>query len=107
MIDDVYDLTRRKHLPIQNTSADILQFAVTQYNGNPVINCLTIAYFFSNTPNIPVENSGGFGMILTFQGFIRIIFFMALTKDTYTNLYIDNGGTGSVPTWRGWEKISS
>lgn len=105
--DDVYDLTKRKHLPILNTSEDILQFALAQYNGNPVSNCLTIAYFFSNTPNIPVENTGGFGMILTFSGFIRIIFFIALSKDVYTKLYLNNGGTDSVPTWKGWEKISS
>lgn len=46
-------------------------------------------------------------MILTFSGFIRIIFFIALSKDVYTKLYLNNGGTDSVPTWKGWEKISS
>lgn len=53
---------------------------------------------------MPVSGNGGIVMILTTNAFIRIIFFMALTKDIYNNQYLDNGST---PKWIGWQKISS
>jgi hypothetical protein len=96
-------LNNRKYLPFQSViSTDILYIALEQYNGSPSNRCLTINYFYANTPNIPVPNSGGIGMILTVNTFIRIIFFMATYKDIYTNVY-----TGNSNVWSGWEKISA